>query len=75
MRVAYGHSDVWIRGYVGEVVIDCRGEIIARHPRCYKRFWRLGSHSGMKGRETHLRHRDTSSHRKPKASDPCGKVR
>ena len=35
--VAYGHRDVWIRGYVGEVVIGCRGEIIARHPRCYDR--------------------------------------
>jgi transposase len=35
--VAYGHQDVWIRGYVDEVVIGCRGEIIARHPRCYER--------------------------------------
>jgi hypothetical protein len=30
--VAYGHQDVWVRGYVDEVVIGCRGEIIARHP-------------------------------------------
>jgi hypothetical protein len=35
--VAYGHQDVWIRGYVDEVVIGCRGEVIARHRRCYDR--------------------------------------
>lgn len=35
--VAYGHQDVWIRGYVDEVVIGCRGEIIARHPRSFDR--------------------------------------
>lgn len=35
--VAYGHRDVWLRGYVGEVVIGCGGEIIARHPRSYER--------------------------------------
>jgi transposase len=35
--VAFGHQDVWIRGYVGEVVIGCRGEVIARHPRCWDR--------------------------------------
>ena len=35
--VAYGHRDVWIRGYVDEVVIGCSGEVIARHPRCYDR--------------------------------------
>lgn len=35
--VAHGHQDVWIRGYVEEVVIGCRGEVIARHPRCYGR--------------------------------------
>src|SRR3546814_20283037 len=35
--VAYGHQDVWVRGYVDEVVIGCRGEIIARHPRCWER--------------------------------------
>lgn len=33
----YGHQDVWVRGYVNEVVIGCRGEIIARHPRCWER--------------------------------------
>ncbi len=35
--VAYGHQDVWVRGYVDKVVIGCRGEIIARHPRCWER--------------------------------------
>ena len=35
--VAYGHRDVWIRGYVDEVVIGCSGEVITRHPRCYDR--------------------------------------
>jgi hypothetical protein len=35
--VAYGHRDVWIRGYVDEVVIGCGGDIVARHPRCYCR--------------------------------------
>jgi transposase len=35
--VAYGHQDVWIRGYVDEVVIGCGGETIACHPRSYER--------------------------------------
>ncbi len=35
--VAYGHRDVWIRGYVDQVVIGCGGEVIARHPRCWDR--------------------------------------
>ena len=35
--VAWGHQEVWIRGYVDEVVISCRSEVIARHPRCYTR--------------------------------------
>ena len=35
--VAYGHRDVWIRGYVDAVVIGSGGEVIARHPRCYDR--------------------------------------
>jgi transposase len=35
--VAYGHRDVWIRGYVDRVVIGCGGDIIGRHPRCYGR--------------------------------------
>jgi transposase len=35
--VAYGHRDVWIRGYVDKVVIGCGGEVVTRHPRCYGR--------------------------------------
>ena len=35
--VAYGHRDVLVKGYVAEVVISCRGEVIARHPRSYER--------------------------------------
>ncbi len=35
--VAYGHQNVWVRGYVDQVVIGCRGDVIARHPRCYAR--------------------------------------
>lgn len=35
--VAYGHQEVWIRGYVHEVVIGCAAEVIARHPRSYDR--------------------------------------
>jgi transposase len=35
--VAYGHQEVWIRGYVHEVVIGCGAEIIARHQRSYER--------------------------------------
>ena len=37
MPVAYGHRDVWIRGYVDQVVIGCGGEVIARHIRSYDR--------------------------------------
>jgi transposase len=35
--VAYGHQEVWIRGYVHEVVIGCGAEVIARHPRSHDR--------------------------------------
>ena len=35
--VAYGHTDVLVRGYVDEVVISCGSEVIARHPRSYER--------------------------------------
>ena len=35
--VAYGHREVWVRGYVHEVVVGCGGGIIARHPRSYER--------------------------------------
>ena len=35
--VAYGHRDVLVRGYVGQVVISCGSEVIARHPRSYEK--------------------------------------
>ena len=35
--VAYGHMEVVVRGYVGEVVISCGAEVIARHRRSYER--------------------------------------
>ncbi len=35
--VAYGHREVVVRGYVGEVVISCGAEVIARHRRSYDR--------------------------------------
>jgi transposase len=35
--VAYGHREVWVRGYVNEVVIGCAGDVIARHRRSYER--------------------------------------
>ena len=35
--VAYGHREVLVRGYVGEVVISNGAEVIARHPRSYER--------------------------------------
>ena len=30
-------GDVWLRGYVDQVVIGCGGAVIARHPRCRDR--------------------------------------
>jgi hypothetical protein len=33
----YGHRQVWVKGYVHEVVIACGSEIIARHQRSYER--------------------------------------
>ena len=35
--VAFGHQEVWLRGYVHEVIIGCGSEEIARHPRSYDR--------------------------------------
>jgi hypothetical protein len=35
--VAFSHQEVWIRGYVHEVIIGCGSEEIARHPRSYDR--------------------------------------
>ena len=34
---AYGHRQVWVKGYVHEVVIACAGVVIARHRRSYER--------------------------------------
>ena len=33
--VAYGHREVLVPGYVGEVVISCGSEVIARHRRSW----------------------------------------
>jgi transposase len=33
----YGHRQVWVKGYVHEVVIASGSEVIARHERCYER--------------------------------------
>ena len=35
--VAYGRREVVVRGCVGEVVISCGAEVIARHPLSYER--------------------------------------
>ena len=35
--VAYGHRDVWIKGFVNSVVIGCAAETIATHPRSYEK--------------------------------------
>jgi transposase len=33
----YGHRQVWVKGYVHEVVIACGSQIIAKHQRSYER--------------------------------------
>ena len=33
----YGHRQIWVKGYVHEVVIACANEVIARHLRSYER--------------------------------------
>jgi transposase len=33
----YGHRQVWVKGYVHQVVIACSSEVIARHERSYER--------------------------------------
>jgi transposase len=33
----YGHRQVWVKGYVHEMVIACASEVIARHKRSYER--------------------------------------
>ncbi len=35
--VAYGHREVWIKGFVDRVVIGCASEVIANHPRSYEK--------------------------------------
>jgi transposase len=33
----YGHRQVWVKGYVHQVVVACGNEVIARHERSYER--------------------------------------
>jgi len=33
----YGHRQVWVKGYVHEVVITCASDVIAQHERSYER--------------------------------------
>ena len=33
----YGHRQVWVKGYVHQVVIACGSEVITRHERSYER--------------------------------------
>ena len=33
----YGHRQIWVKGYVHEVVITCASKVIARHERSYER--------------------------------------
>jgi transposase len=33
----FGHRQVWVKGYVHEVVITCNNDVIARHERSYER--------------------------------------
>lgn len=37
MPAEYGHRQVWVKGYVHEVVIACGSEVIAKHARSYER--------------------------------------
>ena len=37
MPTRYEHRQVWVKGYVYEVVIACASEVIARHERSYER--------------------------------------
>ena len=34
--VAFGHREVWIKGFVDRVTIGCAAEVIADHPRSYE---------------------------------------
>nr|WP_162946905.1 IS21 family transposase [Ruegeria sp. EL01] len=33
--VAYGHREVWIKGFVDRIIIGCAADVIADHPRSY----------------------------------------
>jgi len=33
--VAYGHREVWVKGFVDRVLIGCAADVIADHPRSY----------------------------------------
>jgi hypothetical protein len=33
----FGHRQIWVKGYVHEVVITCNNDVIARHERSYER--------------------------------------
>jgi hypothetical protein len=37
MSRKYGHRQVWVKGYVHQVVIACGSEVIAHHERSYER--------------------------------------
>ena len=37
MPVAFGHRDVWIKGFVDRVIIGCAAEVIAEHVRSYEK--------------------------------------
>ncbi|PSL17150.1 hypothetical protein CLV88_1201 [Shimia abyssi] len=34
--VAFGHREVWIKGFVDRVLIGCAADVIAQHPRSYE---------------------------------------
>ncbi|WP_186766450.1 Mu transposase domain-containing protein [Phaeobacter marinintestinus] len=37
MTVAYAYREIHVRGYVGEIVIGCCAEVVARHLRSYEK--------------------------------------
>src|ERR1700735_1557450 len=37
LTIRYGHRQVWVKGYVHQVVVACGSEVIARHERSYER--------------------------------------
>ncbi len=74
--VAYGHRDVWIRGYVDVVVIGCGGEMIARHPRCSDRedaaLLFQGSGSGEARRKGPAAPNGSDAEQPQDGPSPCG---